>query len=369
MEKIYRGAYATGARTETKTEIPNLIHFEDPRYGEENNFSEFLSQRADKGGSEFSRRSNKEILARHGLHSVNPESISPYFSQIADEVTPTEWEYIEKADNKLLAIYTVQRFHSEESINEGSPTGPWGIDQFAPTPEEVGSIGALPLVYGTTFERLVQILESGEVMSDRAYYQKLTAAGKQPNAATLENFFTHTYGDDRRAGLDNYVFTFFGRSHTKVNYGNVEILFKPDRLHMDHRSFATENDFIDIVNSGESEDVYRDEILQSDYFIRAAARKLKRALNGKGNVASSFLNGSTDTKDQYGGTTFSTWEIKTTQFTVDDIDSIVFHSQKDLQRFKEQYGERYPTILRPDMAAVQTIVKDKLGLSDASIHQ
>jgi hypothetical protein len=354
------------SEAELKAATPDLINFEDPRYGEFNDFSNFLAKRVDKGGSGISKISNKKILEKNGLHDIDPESVDPNFYLVAEKFVNTDWDYINKASDKLLALYTVKNFYTNESLNSGHSIEPWGIDKFAPTPEEIGDLVSLPLVYQTKFERLLQILESGKVLSDRAYYQTITEQGKQLNADTLEEFRTHTYGDDRRAGLDNYVFTFFGRPHSKQNYGSVEILFKPDQIYQDQKSFTTQDDFIDMVDSTMSEDAYRSEILQGDYFIRAAGRKLKKNLDGHGDVIQSFMHGSTDTKDQYGGNTFSTWEVKIPQLKIDDIDTIVFSAKEDLQRFRKKYGERYPIILRPDMATLQTIAKDKLGLGDIS---
>jgi hypothetical protein len=352
----------------TKVSQPGLIE-SFGHYGEFNKFSDFLGHRVDNGGSDNSKEHNKAVLEKHGLQSISPEGLDPYFSKNSEKFTADDWEYIEKAQDKLLAVYSVNNFYEQEDVNQGIWVEPWAIDKYEPNPIQVGDLGALPLVYQTNFKRLTQILEHGEILSDRAYYKSLIAQGKQLNDET-EEFFTNTNGDDRRAGLDNYVFTFFGRPHSQRKYGDIEILFKPDRFYKDQESFATEHDFMDIICEDHSEDRYRNEVLQGSYFIRSAARQIKKVLNGyPDSLNVDFLSGDSDQKDQYGGITFSTWEVKTPQLTVTDIDSIVFSDKNELEQFREKYGSRYITILRPDMSTLQAIIKDKTKLSDNFLNK
>lgn len=339
-------------------------------------FSDFLAQRIDTQGPKVGQdRINLEerlkrtgvILRSHGLAQIDSATL-PDRSWGFDRFTDSSWNFVRDSEDRLMALYTLLNYDKELTMALAWP------DRDTPTQEELAQFRNLPLVYGTTFETLLKIMDSGKVLSDRAFRQKMIDEGKDPEA--VENWAeatTHTAEDDRRAGLDNYVFTHFGRPHlARRIYGDVEILFRPDRFYNDPRSFATEDDFIDVVDGltrHKTEDGYRDQVMQGvgGYFLGAVVSKLKQEANTshRGAVLPAFLSGRTDTHDQYGRTTFSTWEVKVPELTTDEIAKIVFSNLEQMTRFREIYGDRFQLIYRPGLRELREVL-NKIGVKDTS---
>lgn len=360
-----------GIKTSETTRLPSEqkpLRFEDPLYGANIAFEDFLGKRLDTPNRKQAEiREIQDILDAHGLGHIVATGVPPYFVNRSREFTDQDWQYIQATpkEQQLLAIYTVINAPENEWSSSGFPRRhePWGQDFYQANPRAVGELATLPLVYQTSMETLRKIIANGRILSDRALHHRLISEGKSTEAISDSALFsTHTYADDRRAGLDNFVFTHFGRPFTDA-YGDVEILLKPDRFYSDTRAFATKHDLLYFeTGTGIREDSYRAEVIQGTggYFLRSAARKLKQ-ITGRETVMSDFLYGGTNQNPQHLGKNFNGWEVKVPEFTVADIDSIVFTSADKLNEFKKSFGDTIPLKLRASAKKLRTVVNGKLG--------
>jgi hypothetical protein len=310
-------------------------------------------------------------LKSKGLDSITPESLPEEFCHLAKLFLDEDWDFVKKSPTQLLAIYTVINAYRLKSFDERL-----GYPIHGGTPRQIAELSTLPLVYCTKFATLKRIIDSGKILSDRAYYNTLIQEGKDPDKfSDYESFHTNTYGDDRRAGLDNFVFTFFGRPPEGTGaYGDIQILLRPNRFYSDPRAFATKDDFANLEIYQEKEDYYRDQVFQGvgNYFLRMAATKLNSSLshNRRRNYdIDGFLNGNTDGHDQYGRLTFSTWEVKVPEFTIDDIEALVFDSHEQLKNFRAQYGNRFKIIFKPGVVDLRSILSHEFGISDERLNR
>lgn len=319
-------------------------------------FFNFLGQRTDRGTltKERARRllfprdsgdfeKNKIILADHGL-AITPDQVNFDFGTWAREFDDDDWEYIKKATDTLAALYTVTNYYRSIVFT----------DRYKTTPYETAALRTLPLVYQTNYDKLQKILADGKIIPDKKF-QEMNIPTSRIDEIKVEmsgGHLTNTYSFDREAGLDEYVFTYFGRPHPTRQYGSIQILLKQDRFHQDERAFATQDDIADLVHKDGGMDKYRDQFMQGMYFLRSAAKKIKWEICSRSigdmrtNILDPFLNGSIDRKDSLGFSCFSTWEVKVPGFSTDDIEAIVFTDEEEYDDFNEKYPGQYRTILK-----------------------
>lgn len=336
---------------------PNNEHVEEKlgfdlenRFSSDQSFHQFLQRRVVKKEyqRDFIDKVKEKFEANSCTELFDPENLPGNVDQI-DSIGPDDWKYIHNAKDRLLALYSVLNFYFREKVNQsereifrGSDVNTYLTDyedRSRLTVEETGNLYTLPLVYSTNRETLVKILQSGKIVPDREFTRIMLEQGSAPVDISSNSFV-----EDRKAGLDNYVFSYFGRPNSSRHYGDVQILIKPDRLLADQNSFVTRNDFLDeeIVLDQEGEDKYKDQVLQGEYFLKASGREIKRQHSYKNletQVSSDFINGRVDSID---------WEVKTGSIDASEIDKIVFTKLEDLRSFRESYGQTIPIVYNPD---------------------
>lgn len=287
----------------------------------------------------------KQILANHAIGSVSPEHCNPHLERYVGEFTARDWNFILRSKIPEIALNTIVRYYQIMEKTSGFTEGIWDIPRHYPDAQGVAELSTLPLVYQTSLEKLEAIMETGEVYSDRRLSQE-----------SNDEIKTNTALEDRTAGLDNYVFTFFGKPYTGLKYGDIQILFKPDRLYTDEESFVTDDDYVQLMGrtmaakpdlgykeiDAEVRKEYCDQVMlgRGEYFLRSAYAKLSQS-HYRGSFGESqngrFLSGETDQKNNYGEVFFSTWEVKVPEFEVGEIDRIVFSKKSDLLAFASKY--------------------------------
>lgn len=297
---------------------------------------------------EFKVRSKTEIqniqniLDKHGIKQVEPEHVGAYFVWYADKFEPYDWQYIAESKVPSLAINTIAKYYFTLNFEGSAREGVWQMPVHFPDAHGVAELATLPLVYETSIGALNEIIKKGRIYGEREYFKE--NGGK---------FDSNTSMEDRNAGLDDYVFTFFGRPYSGMKYGKIKILFKPDRFYTDEQAFATEDDYIqlmDRVTVKINDDAKVDAIVNESYcdqamlgtghyFLEAAYRALSSknynssALHSY-SVKERFLCRNTDIVDNIGNINFSTWEVKVPEFELKDIDRLVFESTSDLDAFQ-----------------------------------
>lgn len=348
-----------------------LIEMEPSHDGLPVDFMEFLGKRNDRGGSIEDQQKNLQILRDHGLQDIEPTSLPGDFYVLATRVSQEDWDWVADQKYKLLALYSTLKgadisadcrymWEREAEVNN------------IPSADLVAQLHQLPFVYQTNLSTLEKIVGSGQVLSDRKYRELLMQQGKNPDSVDdLQDFTTHTYADDRRAGLDNYVFTTFGLPKgTTSGYGSVQILFKPDQLAQGDDCFATRSDYIDLIdNYGEDKasDHYRDQVCCGKYFYRNAARGIvntlwenfdrskRRTIQVEEFLSRNVKGGINGDGEEIG------WEVKAPTFTTEEIDKIVFTDLASAKQFREKFEDRYPIILRPGKQELARIVGQMKG--------
>lgn len=316
----------------------------------------------------------KQYFEQYGLgDAFDPQVLPPDAARLIRNFAEEDWRFITQSSEKILSLTTIFNHHRnsetlrrQRQVEGEGPRLRRTVDVNEPSPREVAELGTLPLIYGTKLETLNSLLEQGRLWSDRENVQQTI-----PELDADVDYQTNTTLADRRVGLDQYAFCSFGKPGSR-SYGSVEILFKPDTLLSNPKSFATENDYLDyqIATDPKGEDRYRDQILQGRYFYEDAARRLKDRLNSRSRdyapslTADEFLRGSTDIRDQFGNTTFSTWEVKVPELSKDAIDSVVFSSADELIAFRQQNPETdFSVKFKPNGSELYKVASEHFGVS------
>lgn len=334
----------------TETEQARFADFTKSAYAYDLkvNFWEVCEEKVKRKVPEEERRTLSDAFRKHGV-DVAVDSSPKFTSHFLDHFTGDDWKFITDSSNQLLGLYTVVNHH--EFMNWGPGWGMTGKGKEI-TRGELATARSLPLVYSTSLDALRKIMAGGKIVSERRRIEELEASGGTVLDHEAQGA-SHTHREDREVGLDDFVFTHYGKLHANREYGGVHVLLDPDLINSDG-AFATRNDIMDIdmvktmntppgqvPEEGLPLADYLNQVSAGPYFFREVVRKIKSRCSGDFR-SGEFQRGATDVVNNIGMVVFSTWEVKVREASVDDITGLVFTDADEMQAYKAEFGGKIP---------------------------
>lgn len=216
---------------------------------------------------------------------------------------------------------------------------------------------AAPLVHGTTAVAFTKAMTTGMFVSNRSL-EELGADVSGANDATIGM----TTAEDRKLGLNNYVFFDFGRPRTSRSHDQPEItvVFRQAAMNQEG-TFITENDILDCYDKNGYINFVKylsGMTLPADFHESALDRLLATENATKSNPRSigprlemaDFLGGDNGDKTNVGTAAFEGWEVKIPQVPTGFIDRVIVRDEKTYQEFLELYGGEMPIVFEPDLS-------------------
>ncbi|MEK6951850.1 MAG: hypothetical protein AABX29_02440 [Nanoarchaeota archaeon] len=281
----------------------------------------------------------RELLNKQGI-LINPENCPRNFN--FEEFTDKDWEKIRASLTPILTLYSINNFYSNKRLYDRKPYHR-DLDK---TTDEI-ELRSLPLVHGTTREALEKVLETGRVLTNKEIYK---SSKEDP-----EDFHSSGIGAttliDRELGLDQFVFTDFGRPHMYREQQPEIILVIDPELMNQPGAFVTERDIADC----DSLEQYMEGVTTFDNFYEIALQKInstpiESGWNPSGygmstgytywNTVKKFSQGQDSEPNNVGTPSFSTWEVKLPEVKVSAIKRIVVRDRKTYDELRAKYGDK-----------------------------
>lgn len=254
-----------------------------------------------------------------------------------------DWQFIQSSKDQLVSIYAVNNYYEDyEKLCKDNISI-----------EDEAYIRSLPLVHGTSFGNLEILMEYGNFLSNRGVYE---TQGK--NAEEFTEEFQGTTTEDRKIGLDKYIFTHFGRMDSRYSQQEITLVLDPGLLEQEG-SFATEQDYLDYFSIDNPLDAYVSSISKAPYFYKQAISRINHTTVGEKrsggsykidtNTLRGFIEGVDEERNNVGQIRFSTWEIKLPNVKINNVKKIIFKDKQQFEVFKKKYADKIECIYEPEL--------------------
>lgn len=332
----------------------------------------------DRGIDPYMQQHISDMLTSNGIGPdvVRPEA-APW-SYHLEYLRPADWQDVATAADPFFTLWSrTNRRIAECSL--GSPDAPY-FDRRSlgrRIADEV-RMETLPVVLGTTVEALEAAIAEGAFMSSWAMLERGVDYGD----------IGRTYDDDRKYGLDTYIFGNFGRPHRFYMDGpggaqspviavlNNEAMRQPGTvITADELQEDEMREMFEGRKTGFRR--YLETLALSEDFPTVALAKIYGSAGSPGpagadglsrsprQTVGAFMNGEDSNFNQYGTPSFSTWEVKMPNGTpTSTIERLVFKSEADAHAFHERHGDRWPYEVVPDVAEALRRYQDVFGHSN-----
>jgi|JI10StandDraft_1071094.scaffolds.fasta_scaffold18539_5 hypothetical protein len=299
---------------------------------------------------------NTELARQHSRPDLDPEKLPPHLAMV-----PTErWTNLPlDPDAATLQLWSAA---NRGRIEEGYQT----VNDASLKQNDMSAIAAdlereilaasAPLVHGTTYETLNDIIDTGSISSNRSVLSK------------GDEYVGQTHAEDRVLGLDDYVFFDWGRPTTARlrEQPEITLVVSQDALKCPG-AFVTENDIEMYAAYNNPAERYLNGFLRADDFeaVRVKAVETKWQDDPRhNNVTSphftqslhrlsvySMLSGGRETINptELFPTTLDTFEVKIPVVSADKIKRIIFRDPAQYSRFIQEHDNDFDCVLNPDM--------------------
>jgi hypothetical protein len=198
----------------------------------------------------------------------------------------------------------------------------------------------------------------------------------------------HTADEDRRLGLDTFVFFDYGRPRSDrlgETQAEVVAVVNPEPLHQ-AGTIITERDYLDILDTNEyNPQQYMAGLTEPEDFLATAAERISLVASREGHWQSGvYINhrltvggwqqGKDGDWDQFDRRpAFSTWEVKVPErVDMENTYRLVFRSDELRDAFVAKHGDRFETVVVPDIKRALASGEDVLGIKpryDAALNR
>ncbi len=304
-----------------------------------------------------------------------------YIAEIIPKLKEEDFELLRKADDKFLYIqgicnyrFKLDRYYADD------------VKKRAKESEKL--ISNMGLVHQTSFVALSKAVIDGRFLSNRDLFEQGEVSA---DAEEFGNMHQTTI-EDRKMGLDNYVFADLGRpSALRETQAEVTVIFEPETITAPN-SFVTANDYLDYENlppSGANasiddyakaraegiaryaKDIILPEHLDHTVSLDVACSSIGEERVGHGQYAPvvanayDFMRCKTDKIYKNGEHGFSTWEVKLAEAPISRIRRLIFKDEGQYNAFKKENGDKFECVFIPDLKERKSSY-DKIFITDTA---
>jgi hypothetical protein len=267
--------------------------------------------------------------------------------ELSEEVL---WE-ARSAEDPFLALWSksyVARVNESVRLSKNAHRSRYEYMSVEERQRNQAMIESMPVLHGTSFDAATAAMRSGHFLTNRQLHEQGVDVTKCIGA-TLPN--------DRRLGLDNYVFGDFGRLHSSRGTDKSEVIVVFEQSVMEAPgTFLTMQDI-------ESEKLYREDgvhdmrsymggaVLPHDFYD-VAVEDIRRMDSTDGfdqgrrhgvsyrlQTVRDFASGRDANLDMFGRPNFSTWEVKMPEATTEHVRKLLFTNPEQHAAFVAEFGD------------------------------
>lgn len=354
--------------SEVKPKIQSSIHPAERLFGfhETVSFSEALEeslvtienerkQNTDGRGLRIKKELEEEaeeVTALHGLNLdcslINRSDIEGFSSE--------DWGEIARSSNPLMRLLSKRTLQHEMWQEKSYPK----LRTREMSLSEKARLRSLPFVHGMTAEAFSSVLESGELLPNRALFER----SQMGSSEFVDSGLGMTVTQDRELGLDGYIFADFARPDTLRSHTQPEVLLvlDPDVLQQDG-AFLTEKDIMDChgLSVKPPIDEYVETLSTPEDFYETAGRRIPRLEIGeirdgkhgyatRYNSLDQFVNGQDSEPTNMQPFSFSTWEAKLPEVPVSMIRKVIVKDPQLFERLNQLDSFDFEVVLEPNLA-------------------
>lgn len=291
----------------------------------------------------------KGELAQHGMADLSPLAAPDFFT--LQDFSPEEWEEVHAAQNPLLKLWSTAYVRSAESWYRAFTNRNNTVRTTeAQRQTETAKTRSLPLIHATSFDGLLAAIDCGSFLSNRRIHN---------GGTDVTSSIAQTHLEDRRLGLDKFVFASFGRPAGYVRPTSISVVLEPEAM-LVPGAFLTERDIMDATTTDGDLNYrgYMTEMVLAEDFYKVAQtkisnnRSLRSYYDGCGGRdyypmgLTDFVAGSDSNPDQYGHPHFSTWEVKIPEeVPTTYIRKLLFTNPEEHNAFVQRFGDTFATQL------------------------
>jgi hypothetical protein len=319
-------------------------------------FEETLSQEMHYDISPEKRMGRTALFKEHGIH-IDPCCVDGFFDFSRFE--ERDWENIRNSAIPMTTLLAANTYHElVDYFSDLEQLGAYSRKRDTSLQTEV-LLRSLPLVHGTSVNAFLRIAESGKLVSNKTIFKN----GELDIFSFQASNQGMTLSEDRRLGLDQYVFADFARPHMYHEQQEITLVIAPSVMQAPG-VFMTEKDIADCTLAKNRIEEYARGIATPEYFYEIAKMRIKNTRitegynRGRGgsysgqttyNTVREFIAGVDGDKDQLGQPNFSTWEIKLPEVPVSAIKRVIVRNKEQFDSLSNTYSGQFDFIYEPEL--------------------